>query len=460
MLPFHLSSVLFRGGQRILVMFITSLTCIQTTQSGTPDGLSVHTGDRKIDLTWSDVDGAVTWNVKRSLNDAGSYSLVTNVATSAFTDTSVSNGIPYYYVVSELSETGESSDSLQVVGVPSGEIPAPFQTQDFLTNGLAGGAGYTEGTYFLSGSAAQRSVFEIVSGGWVSARVVSLQSQDSSAEAGLALKVGTAERAIGVSLTFAVPDSIQFRIRDSFHREGRASVTGIALPVVLRLRRIGDRIYAGYDRTGNGFFAELPGGAVVPLGTNYCVRGIVTRTSSASRLATATIDRLEPSTHGVVPAPSGLTAHTTSAQIKLTWASALGATNYNIKRSVVSGASYSIIGHTDQPTFTDQTVKKGIAYYYVVSALCGRGESNDSEEVSAITIAPPTLVANLSNGADRITISWPDTGEGLLLYQAVGLHPQSEWTPVLPAAVSSNGMFSLDFITVNNFETYFRLQKP
>ena len=105
---------------------MTLLTWSITTQSGTPGGLSARPGDRKIELSWSYVDAPVTWNVKRSLSDSGPYSLISSLRTNAFSDTSVSNGIPYYYVVSEVSELGESSDSPQVVGVPSGGMPTPF----------------------------------------------------------------------------------------------------------------------------------------------------------------------------------------------------------------------------------------------------------------------------------------------------------------------------------------------
>jgi len=88
---------LFRVRSGFLVIAMTLLTWSHTAQSGTPGGLSARPGDRKIELSWSYVDAPVTWNVKRSLSDSGPYSLISSLRTNAFSDTSVSNGIPYYY---------------------------------------------------------------------------------------------------------------------------------------------------------------------------------------------------------------------------------------------------------------------------------------------------------------------------------------------------------------------------
>src|SRR5207244_8383729 len=94
---------LFRVRSGFFVIAMTLLTWSHTTQSGTPGGLSARPGDRKIELSWSYVDAPVTWNVKRSLSDSGPYSLISSLRTNAFSDTSVSNGIPYYYMITNFA---------------------------------------------------------------------------------------------------------------------------------------------------------------------------------------------------------------------------------------------------------------------------------------------------------------------------------------------------------------------
>ena len=76
--------------------------------------------------------------------------------------------------------------------------------------------------------------------------------------------------------------------------------------------------------------------------------------------------------------PSGLVAAAGNAQVALSWAAALGATNYNVKRSLTSGGSYSNIATTAAITYTNTGLADGTTYYYVVSALRASGESDNS----------------------------------------------------------------------------------
>jgi regulation of enolase protein 1 (concanavalin A-like superfamily) len=91
--------------------------------------------------------------------------------------------------------------------------------------------------------------------------------------------------------------------------------------------------------------------------------------------------------------PAGLVATAGSAsQINLSWAAAAGATGYNVKRSATSGGPYSTIAPAITGTsFGDTGLSASTAYYYVVSALNGNGESGNSSEASATTLAPPPV---------------------------------------------------------------------
>jgi hypothetical protein len=88
-----------------------------------PTGLSATPGNAQVALSWNASTGATSYNVKRSTSNGGPYTTITNVATTSYTDTGLSNGTTYYYVVSALNSNGESGNSSQVSATPG--PPAP-----------------------------------------------------------------------------------------------------------------------------------------------------------------------------------------------------------------------------------------------------------------------------------------------------------------------------------------------
>ncbi|WEA00040.1 cellulose binding domain-containing protein [Mucilaginibacter sp. SJ] len=74
--------------------------------------------NNEVDLSWNGALGAATYNVKRATISGGPYTTVANVSTTTYADLNVSNGSPYYYVVSSVGQTKESSNSAETFGVP------------------------------------------------------------------------------------------------------------------------------------------------------------------------------------------------------------------------------------------------------------------------------------------------------------------------------------------------------
>ena len=66
--------------------------------------------------------------MKRSTTNGGPYANVqTGVTGTTFTNTGLTNGTPYYYVVTALNASGESPVSLQASGTPTapGAVATP-----------------------------------------------------------------------------------------------------------------------------------------------------------------------------------------------------------------------------------------------------------------------------------------------------------------------------------------------
>jgi hypothetical protein len=88
-----------------------------------PTGLVGTPGPSQITLTWNAVPGATAYNVKRSLVSGGSppgtYTTVaTGLAATTYTDTGLTPGTTYYYVVSAVSY-GEGPNSSELACQPS-----------------------------------------------------------------------------------------------------------------------------------------------------------------------------------------------------------------------------------------------------------------------------------------------------------------------------------------------------
>ncbi|MCI0486278.1 MAG: hypothetical protein L0229_06725 [Blastocatellia bacterium] len=89
-----------------------------------PANLTATPGNAQVTLNWSPSTGAQSYNVKWSTTSGGPYSIIP-VTAAPFTHTGRTNGTPYYYVVSAVSNSnGEGSNSAEVSATPMAN-PSP-----------------------------------------------------------------------------------------------------------------------------------------------------------------------------------------------------------------------------------------------------------------------------------------------------------------------------------------------
>jgi hypothetical protein len=92
----------------------------------TPSGLAAIPGDGQARLTWTGSQGATGYVIYRGLSSGLSTNgtpVFTNGTSTAYTDTGLANGTPYYYVVSAISAGGESTNSAEIVVTPAAVVP-------------------------------------------------------------------------------------------------------------------------------------------------------------------------------------------------------------------------------------------------------------------------------------------------------------------------------------------------
>jgi len=83
-----------------------------------PTGLKATAGDSQVALTWTASNGATSYHVKRSTTSGGPYTQVAAPTGTSYTDTGLTNGTPYYYVVTAVNAVGESGNSNEVSATP------------------------------------------------------------------------------------------------------------------------------------------------------------------------------------------------------------------------------------------------------------------------------------------------------------------------------------------------------
>jgi len=84
-----------------------------------PTGLQATAGNGQVSLTWTASVGASSYHVKRSTTNGSGYAQLAAPTTTSYTDTGLTNGTPYYYVVSALNVAGESANSAQASATPA-----------------------------------------------------------------------------------------------------------------------------------------------------------------------------------------------------------------------------------------------------------------------------------------------------------------------------------------------------
>lgn len=92
-----------------------------TGPPGAPTNLTATAGNAQVSLSWTASSGATSYNVKRSTTSGGPYSnIATGVTSTSFTNTGLTNGTTYFYVVSGVNSSGESPNSNQASATPMG----------------------------------------------------------------------------------------------------------------------------------------------------------------------------------------------------------------------------------------------------------------------------------------------------------------------------------------------------
>ncbi|MEO5916425.1 MAG: cellulase family glycosylhydrolase [Luteolibacter sp.] len=382
-----------------------------------PASLVASAGNAQVGLTWSASSGATSYNVKRATVNGGPYTTITNVTGTSFTNTGLANGTTYYYVVSAVNASGESTNSGQASATPVAPPVAPPTP-----GGLAATAGNAQVglTWNASSGATSYNVKRATVNGGPYSTVTSVTGTGFT-DTGL----------VNGTTYYYVVSALNSGGESGNSTQASATPQAAAPPAPTGLAAAGGNTQVALTwNTASGATsynvkrATVNGGPYTTItnitGTSFTNTGLANGTtyyyvvsalnagseSGNSAQASATPQVSAP------PAPAGLAATGGNTQVALTWNTASGATSYNVKRATVNGGPYTTITNLTGTSFTNTGLANGTTYYYVVSALNAGGESSNSAQASATPSAPslPSPWATVDIGAVAATGSASASG--------------------------------------------------
>jgi hypothetical protein len=331
--------------------------------------------------------------VQRATTSGGPYTTIatwTANTTPQYTDTSVTNGTTYYYVVAANNQSGTSANSTEASARPaaSGALPSGWTQQNIDTSNSAGSASFasvSNGTFVLGGYGTSIGgtadsfsyVYKIVTGNYTLIGRLLIDTSGTNNKVGLMMRDSLNPNSMAVAVTLGETGGRETKLRTRLSNGANMTAqTGndyTWMPVWYKLQRSGNTFTAYQSLDGVTWYA-VGSSTTVAMANTYYV-GL-----AACGSTTATFDNVT----GPPSTPSDLMITPGNAQIALSWTPFSGATSYNVKRATVSGGPYATVGPgVTANNFTDTGLANGTTYYYVVSAVVAGVETANSAEASA-----------------------------------------------------------------------------
>jgi beta-xylosidase len=441
-------------------------------QPPAPTIVQANSGNNTVDLLWSQVREASSYQVNRATVSGGPYSPVGSPVTGlTYTDGASINNTTYYYTVTTVPIAPATA-------MTSAAVAATPVSPTSINSSLAVRLRFDEGsgtTAFDTSGHLQNATL-VNSPTWAAGKINGCVSLGSASSQYLTLPTGIVSALSG---DFSVTAWVNLATTTNWARIFDIGTGQNAYMFLTPQNGSNSRVRFAITTSGGGGEQTIDGTASLPVGTwthvavtvsgntgTLYVNGTAMGTNSALTLkpsalgATANnylgksqfndpylngdIDEFEISRRAFSAAeiaamaappsaPAGVGAVSGSAQVALSWNTVSGATTYNVWRSTGSGQYLMIAENVVGNGFVDSSAVNGHAYtYYVTAAAQNVVESADSSQVAATpsqsisadeTMAPQIMV---SSGNVTVTVKSSVPGHNYQLQYSSGLL-QGSW---------------------------------
>jgi len=390
------------------------------TPPAAPTALVATANNGSVALTWTAPAGAVSYRVLRSTTTGTGYTLAGTSGTAGFTDTNVTNGTTYYYVVTASNGSCSSVNSAEKSATPACTPPSK-------PTGLAATPGNGQIALAWTASTGGATLYQVLRSAATGGPYTAIATPTSTGYTNTGLINGT---------TYYYVVNASNGSCSSANSAELAAVPVCTPPSVPTLTAApGDSqvVLSWTAATGGAVSYALWRGTVSggPYGTSPIASPTGLTYTDTTAVNGTTYYYVVSSSNGTCPsansaevlakpvaacnlvAPTGVTATPLSQQVRLNWTAVTNATSYGVGRSTTAGTGYTSVGTVAAPTvtFLDIAATNGTKYYYVVTASNTLCTSPGSTEVSATPVCTPPAVptgvaatANNSNG--NIGVSW------------------------------------------------------
>lgn len=361
-----------------------------------------------IKVNWSAVDKAVSYIVKRSTTAMGNYVQIGTTSNLSYQDTNLTTGTTYYYQVIPTDSSGnEGNASEAVAATPVYDIPTGTTAKMTSYNSISvtwrGVAGAAE--YAIYRSTSPNSGYTKIGNATTAS-----YKDTSNITAGITYyyKVAAAKgNYVGSMSSYSYAKTIlnaPTNVKVAKRAYDTATVTWSAVPGATRYR-----IYRTTDQNGTYAYigeaktTSFEKNGIIP-GVRHYYKVVALNSNNASMSNYSSAVNIKTS----FDKPKGLkVVNTEYNNIKLTWTKSNGATSYDIYRSTKKSSGYKKIATSKTNSYTSNSLKTNITYYYKIKAKNSYTTSSYSSVVKGKTgLSEPEDVEAVSASYNSIKITW------------------------------------------------------